>query len=281
MGGLKKIGLCCGTVLAGDFRTLAESAGKAGFGFISLWAGLFYDALEKGLNEQDMRLILDDNGLSISELDPLCSWLPPTVDENDIAAGFYAYDEADFFRMADALGARTLNVIQAGPEAVPNGQVIDSLTSLCERAQHHGLIVSVEFLPWSQIGNLGQALELVNATGQANCGVNIDTWHHFRSGGTIEQLAALNPASVAAIQLNDVAARPWDNILEETALGRLLPGEGCSNSAGVLKAFEQAGVEVPINIEVFSSELQQLSPEQVALEAAASMHRVMAQAKRL
>jgi sugar phosphate isomerase/epimerase len=198
-----------------------------------------------------------------------------------MAAGFYAYDEADFFRIADALGARTLNVIQMGSEMVPNGQVIDSLASLCERAKHHGLIVSVEFLPWSPIPNLGQALELVNATGQTNCGVNIDTWHHFRSGGTIEQLAALNPASIAAIQLNDVAARPWDNLLEETMLGRLLPGEGCSNTAAVLKAFEQAGVEVPINIEVFSSELQQLPPEQVALKAAESMRRVMSQAKRL
>ncbi len=274
----KNIGLCCGSLIQADFQGLAESAAKAGFSTISLWPSLFYRALESGLSKQNMRTILDDNGLTITELDPYCSWLPATVDAEDMAADFYAYDESDFFQIADTLGARTLNVIQASNDPLPYNQVVELLASLCERAQQHGLIVSVEFLPWSPIGNLEQALELVEATGKSNCGVNIDIWHHFRSGGTIEQLAELDPVLIAAVQFNDVAAEPWENLLEETALGRLLPGQGCSNSVAVLRALHEAGVRSPINVEVFSGEMMQLPAEKAAQKMANSMRSVLAAA---
>lgn len=271
------IGLCCGSLIQADFRGLVEAAAKAGFCSISLWPSLFYNALESGLTENDMISILDDNGLRVTELDPYCSWLPITVDPTDMAASFYAYEASDFFRIADALGGRTLNVIQLSDTPISDNERVELLASLCERAQQHNLIVSVEFLPWSPIANIQQALELVQATGKSNCGVNIDIWHHFRSGGTIEQLASLDPTLVAAIQFNDVAAEPWDNILEETSTGRLLPGEGCSNSVAVLKALYQAGVQCPINVEVFSEELMQLPAAEAAQKMADSMRSVLAQ----
>jgi sugar phosphate isomerase/epimerase len=272
---MQDVGLCCGSLAGADFRTLVEAAAAAGFGTISLWPSHFQDALAAGLSEGEMRRVLEDNGLVISELDPFCAWLPIEVAPDDIAAHFFAYDEFDFFRVADALGARSLNVIQAGGEALPRSQVVEALASLCERARAHGLVVSVEFLPWSPIANLGQALELVAATGQADCGVNIDTWHHFRSGGTVEALARLEPGRVAAVQLNDVAAEAWDDVLQETAQGRLLPGRGASDTRAVLQALWEAGIRVPLNVEVFSSELQQLSPRQAAFEIAESMHALL------
>jgi sugar phosphate isomerase/epimerase len=195
-----------------------------------------------------------------------------------MAARFYAYDEADFYRIADALGGRTLNVIQLSDERIPETQMVDLLGSLCERAEGHGLAVSVEFLPWSPIRNLDQTLELVKTIGKSSCGVNIDTWHHFRSGGTVEQLAAVDPTLVAAVQFNDVAAEPWESVLEETALGRLLPGEGSSDSVAVLKALYGAGVRVPINVEVFSRDLIQLPAEEAARRMADSMRAVLAKA---
>ncbi|MEE9415131.1 MAG: sugar phosphate isomerase/epimerase family protein [Acidimicrobiales bacterium] len=263
-------GLCCGSIASADFRTLAESAGDAGFGSITLWPSVFERALADGLTAADMRSILDANGLVVTELDPLCTWLPITLDPGDIAARFYSYDEAVFFRMADELGARNLNVIQATDDPIDPTAVVDALGALAERAEHHGLLVSVEFLPWSPIRDLATALALVGDVG-TNVGVNIDIWHHLRSGGTVEDLEALDATTIAAVQINDVAPEAWEDPLRETAVARRLPGEGSSNTAAILTALYGAGIRVPLNVEVFSRDLQRLDSPAAALRIADSI----------
>ena len=269
------IGLCCGSLIQADFRGLAETASAAGFGSISLWPTLFHGALDAGLNEQDMRRILEDNGLHVTELDPLSSWLPVAMDPNDMAAAFHAFTEDDFYRVADTLGGTTLNIIQQGEYQGSEEQRLDLIRGLCDRAASHALKVSVEFLPWSAIGSLAQAQELAAAVGHPNFGINIDTWHHFRSGGTVQQLAAVDPATIAAIQFNDVAAQPWDNLVEETAMGRLLPGTGASDSVAVYRALRSAGVDVTVNVEVFSAELMALPAQEAAQRLYDSMRSVI------
>ncbi len=278
MDALTPIGLCCGSLVQADFRQLSEAAGSAGFSSISLWPTLYRDALATGLSPLDMRLILEDNGLQISELDPLSSWLPVDLDPDELAAIFHSFIEDDFYRIADELGGRTLNIIQQGETTVAEEQRLDLIRGVCERASSHGLRVSVEFLPWTAIGNLRQALALVTAVAHPNLGVNIDTWHHFRSGGTIDQLAAVNPDQVAAIQFNDVAAEPWEDLLDETVRGRLPPGEGASNSVAVYRALRDAGVTAALNVEVFSAELMALPAPEAARRLAETMRNVIQQA---
>jgi sugar phosphate isomerase/epimerase len=273
-----QLGLCCGSLVQADFRGLAEAAASAGFRTISMWPTLFNAALESGLSEQDLRTILADNKLSITEIDPLCSWLPIDPANAGLAGPFAAYSADDFFHIADTLGATTLNVIQTTDDTLAKQEVIDHLSALCERACSHDLTVSVEFLPWSPISNLQSALDLVKATGQVNCGVNIDIWHHFRSGGNVEQLANLDSNLIAAMQFNDVAAQPLDNILEETATSRLLPGQGSSDSVSVLKALWQSGVRVPLSVEVFNAELMGLPAIEAAGRLGDSIRAVLAQA---
>ena len=258
------VGLCGGSVAGADFRTLAECAGAAGFRFITLWPSHFEQALASGLSTSDLRTILADNGVSVSELDPFCAWLPVGLDEGGLAASFYRYDETAFFRIADSIGARSLNVVQFTSEPIEQHRVVEALGSLCDRAADHGLVVSLEFMAWSPVNDLGAALEIVEATGRSNCGVNIDLWHHFRTGGTREELAALRSSDVTALQLSDVAREPWDDVLDETARGRCMPGDGAARAGEALDAFARVGVDVPINVEVFSDELRSLPPAAAA-----------------
>ena len=275
------VGLCCGSLVQADFRGLAEAASSADFQSISMWPTLFQGALEAGLSEQDMRAILDDNGLHITELDPLSSWLPVDLEPDDLAAAFHAYTEDDFYRIADALGGRTLNIIQQGATTASEAQRLDLIRGLCERAAGRGLLVSVEFLPWSAIGSLTQALDLVTSVDHPNFGVNIDTWHHFRSGGTVQQLAEVDALKIAAVQFNDIAAQPWENPVEETSMGRLPPGEGASDSVAVYRALREAGVDAPVNVEVFSAELMALPAPEAARRLASSMRAVIETASRV
>ena len=135
-------------------------------------------------------------------------------------------------------------------------------------------------MPWSPVGNLQTALDLVKATGQSNCGVNIDTWHHFRSGGTIEQLTNLDSTLIGAMQFNDLDAEPWDDIIAETSTGRLLPGQGSSDSAAVIKALWQSGVRVPLSAEIFNAELMGLPANEAAGKIGDAMRAVLAGATR-
>lgn len=274
----KAIGLCCGSLLQADFRTLAEAAARAGFSTISLWPTLFYGARDSGLSDQDMRNILADNGLQVTELDPLASWLTYEGPGDSIGGELLDFREDDFFRIADTLGARSLNIIQQGESAASWEEKVELIGRLNERAAGRDLLLSVEFLPWSAIGSLGQALSLVEAVGDRNFGVNIDTWHHFRSGGTITELLALDPGTVTALQFNDVAAEPWDNLLEETAMGRLLPGHGVSDSVAVYRALREAGVTAPLSVEVFAAELMALPAAEAARRLADSTRDVIARA---
>ena len=275
-----ELGLCCGSLVQTNLRGLVEAAAHAGFASITLWPTLFEAALGGGTTEQDLRRLLDDNGLSVTELDPLCSWLPIDPGNAGLAGPFAAYSEDVFFRMADLFGARTLNVIHSTAVPVEEAEVVDRLAALCERAQAHALTVSVEFLPWSPIGDLQAALDLVKATGRANCGVNIDVWHHFRSGGDLDQLADIESEFVVALQFNDVAGTPWEDPLEETAAGRLLPGTGGSDSPAVLGALWNAGVRAPLNVEVFNASLMSLPPMEAATRIHESMHDVIREAAR-
>ncbi|HTK16534.1 MAG TPA: hypothetical protein VL769_09090, partial [Acidimicrobiia bacterium] len=66
-------------------------------------------------SDADMRALLAHNGLAIAELDLVWSWLPGAseihipveLDTEELSA----YDEADLLRIAEAVGARSVNAI--------------------------------------------------------------------------------------------------------------------------------------------------------------------------
>ena len=80
---------------------------------------------------------------------------------------------------------------------------------------------------------------------------------------------------MTAVQLNDVSAEPWDDVLAETMRGRLLPGEGVSDTAAVLAALDTAGVRAPLNVEVFSEALNELETADVCARLADSVRALL------
>ncbi len=275
----KDIGLCSSSIMMkADFRGIAEAASKAGFSAISMLPTIFSQAQNNGLTDQDMRLILEDNNLRITEMDPLCAWLPTRLPESALEAFFYQFDEDYYYRMHDAIGGTCLNLIQPSPDFIEKEAVVEALIGVSERAAKRNLDVSIEYLGWCPINSLDTALDLVVTANQPNLGVNIDTWHHFRTGGTIEQIRNINPDHVKAMQFNDVEETPWDNIKDETSMARKMPGEGASNTVEVVKAFWDAGVRVPLNVEVFSGEVISMPADTAAQQMADAMRKVLAEA---
>lgn len=290
MLGPNDLSLCCGTVRQADFRQLVEAASANGYRAISLWPHIYLNARAQGLSDTDLRNILQDNDIIITELDPLCNWIPGctappergtmSVEFYEGVKAFFSYGEDLFFRIADALGDRHLNLVQLFPPAIDPKIVGEAFGGVCDRAAKHGLLVSLEFLPWSPIANITQGLEIVKIASRPNGGLMFDTWHHFRSGGTSAEIRQLPRGAIAAIQSNDAPRQPVvADILTETLSARLLPGEGDMDLVGNIQAWDSIGTTAPVGVEVFSSELDKLPPKEAARLAAEATRRVLARAR--
>jgi sugar phosphate isomerase/epimerase len=269
--------LCCGTIADAGFRGLVEAAAAGGFRALSIWPDHYEAARAGGLSDLDMHLMLEEHGLVLSELDPLLTWLPGA--EAVRKGRFAGYTEDFFFGIADALGARSLNVVHVLPSRVDTEATAEAFAGLCDRAAWHGLKVSLEFLPWSGIPDAKTALEIVRLAGRPNGGLMLDTWHHFRGGHTNKELLLLPGGAVVAVQINDAGPVPGDDIVYESMHGRLLPGEGAIDVVDVIRRLDAIGSQAPIGVEVFSDQLNRLPPVEAACKAGEAARSVLSRAR--
>lgn len=276
--GREDLVLCNGTVMNAGFSELVAAARAGGFDAISLFAATYRQAREQEkLSDTDMRHMLADNGLCIAELDPLLNWVPGHA----FPAGGPALDadEDTFYRIADALGARSLNVVWALPQRLPDSQLIDAYAALCERAGAHDLLAHLEFLPWSQINDVVAACAIVRQAGRDNGGILLDSWHHFRAGTANAVLAQIPGRHYFGVQLNDAPAQPGADLVEETMHSRLLPGAGDIDLVDLIRQLDRSGSNAPIGVEVFSTPLWRLSAEEIGRQAGEKLRKIIAAAR--
>jgi sugar phosphate isomerase/epimerase len=264
--------LCAGSVLQVPFMERLPLAAASGFTGVSMLESDYTGARAKGYSDADLRAALAAHGLEIAELDALTRWLP--VAESFVSEEWATtFGESDFYAIADSVGARSINLVDLGKDTELSLDVAaEAFAGVCDRAGEHGLLVHIEFLPWSSIPTLERAWEIVREAGRANGGVLLDTWHFLRSGGTPESLPLLPAARVFALQISDAPAQAEPDPLEETMKRRLLPGQGAARVREVVDILVEGGCTAPVGVEVFST-------EQMALPADHAISRV-AQASR-
>jgi sugar phosphate isomerase/epimerase len=179
---------------------------------------------------------LADRGVSIALGEGFV--LRPGLDIRDQAA--------DFAVMAE-LGVKCANVIGIDPDPA---RARDQYGAFAELAGAAGMAASVEFMPGMPIGNLAAAMAMVKAVGQSHFRVLIDCMHLVRSGGGAADLAALDPAHIAHIQLCD--APLWGDTSQypqEAKHERLPPGDGELPLADILNALPRdivVSLEIPM-----------------------------------
>jgi sugar phosphate isomerase/epimerase len=272
--------LCSGTLRAGlSFRERVAAAGAGGFTGISLWGRDYQVARDEGLGDGDIRLLLDDHGLSVGELDPAWWWLPgaseihipPEHDHEQI----FRYTEPELFAVADAVGARSLNAVDVFGGTWNLDEASAAFAGLCDRAADHGLLVHLEFLPWSRIPDLATAWQVVDAADRPNGGLMLDAWHYFRSAPDGELLRSIPGTSILWVQLSDAPATPEADPLHATLHERLLPGDGEFPLQTLLADLQATGCAAPLGIEVFSDVLHAQHPKEVGRRAGEALRRLL------
>jgi sugar phosphate isomerase/epimerase len=283
MLGRDDIVLCAGTLLPTGLPARAEAAAAAGYTGMSLWMADVHRARAEGLSDADIRALFDDHGLEIAELDCLTTWLPGSAPPAD--APFEIDDamralDTEFFAVADSIGGRSVNIAEIWGSTVPQDAAVEAFAGLCDRAAEHGLLVHLEFLPWSAFPNLNAAWDVVRLADRPNGGLIVDSWHCARSDTSLEDLAAVPGDRVLAVQLSDALAEASPDVTDETMHARLLPGEGVAQVVDVSRTLDAIGCGAPVGVEVFSDELQAMDPADAARASYDATVRVLASAGR-
>jgi sugar phosphate isomerase/epimerase len=122
------------------------------------------------------------------------------------------------------LGAAELLCIGRDPD---QGRLVERLQELAGRCQPYGIRVNLEFFPASEVPTLPVAAAIVERTGRTGVGVVVDTLHLHRSGGSAEDLRALDPGLIHFVHLCDGRMPPPSSVeLGDDSRDRRYPGEG-------------------------------------------------------
>ena len=267
--------LHAGTLRKASVAEKCAAAVAGGFRALTLYPEDVARARAEGLGLGDVRRLIVDHGLVVADLDPLLRWLP----DEPVPPGFTAATEPEFYAIAEALGARSLNVAQGFGRRVDLDRAAEALAGVCDRAWEYGLLVTLEYLPWSGIPDVATALAIALRSGRPNATLMFDTWHTFRGPTDEAQLRALPGARVGSVQLNDAPAEPAGDLVAETLSARLLPGEGAIPLLRWLRILDAIGSAAPIGVEVFSKALEALPPIEVGRRCGTAARAVLAAAR--
>ena len=276
--------LCAGTVGSTPFFDRLAPAKRAGFAAVSMLAA-DYDALtEAGFDATEIRRRVADQDLAIAEFDPIGHWLPgqapPPHMEKWIGDLVMRCTADRLCPIAEAVGARSITVVEMFGTPVDSGAAAEAFASLCDRAREHGLLVHLEFLPFGGIPDLASAWDIVRQADRPNGGLLVDSWHLFRSGSTLADLHRIPGDRIFAVQINDAPAAAEADLYEEALHRRLIPGEGSFDLVGLLDALDAIGSRAPIGVEAFSDRLAAEPVDVVARKCAEAARTLMARTAR-
>jgi sugar phosphate isomerase/epimerase len=262
-----------------SFEARVAAAAAAGFAGMGLITDAYEADRASGLTDADMRAILDDRGIVLAELDFLFDW-SADPDETTRVENARAL-EATAWAMADAFGARVVNAGELiGAEAMPPLEVVaERYATLCDRAAEHGLLVALEFLPWSGIPDAATAGAIARGAERPNAGVNADVWHHTRGSNDDAALRAIADR-VFMVQVDDADPEPVGELIDDTWLNRRYPGEGSFDVEGFVRLLDEAGATAPISVEICSAEHFTLPVDEAARLAYDSTKKVVDAARR-
>ena len=257
-----------------DFDARVHAAAAAGFAGIGLYVHAYGKMRDEGRPAADIASVVADHGLVLAEVETVKGWWAtdgPMADECRLA-------EELAYELADAAGVRYLQAI--GSFECPLDQAVAGFAGLCDRAADHGLLVGIEWLPYTNIATADDARRIVEAADRANGGFCADIWHHVRGADNVDMLRRLPADRVFAVQMNDGPPRPLlDDYKDDCLASRVPPGAGSFDCVGFAQTMVDMGVTAPISLEVCSAELWEMPVDEAARLAAEGMRAVLAEVR--
>jgi sugar phosphate isomerase/epimerase len=184
----------------------------------------------------ELRAILDGEGLVVSELEFILLDADTPVEEY-----------RPFLEMGAALGGRYIATGSTEPDLA---RAAEKLHALSQMARDFGIKVVIEFVRYSAVQTLQDAVALIRASGADNAGILLDTFHFYHAGNQPEDILAYPASLFPYIQLADTRGpRPQhvEEIIRQAREDRLNPGQGQIDLTGIVRNLTPG---LPISLEV-------------------------------
>lgn len=97
-------------------------------------------------------------------------------------------------------------------------------------------------MPFSMVGSVPAAADLMRKVDRTECGLVVDYWHVFRAGTTLyERSASLEASQIFGVELNDAAGEIRGTLFEDTRDNRRPCGQGDQDVTGFIQALKSIG----------------------------------------
>lgn len=230
--------LCAVDATAVELIHAASAAGFDGVGalrVVKTLAGTGHSLSDDPTAVRDARRALDVTGMSV-------------LDVEVFRLGPEGADRAEpLLEVAAELGAAHLLTMVVDDDPVRRAESVHALAAL---ASAYEVVPVIEFMVFSSVRTLSDALHLTRHVPGDRLGVLVDALHLFRSGGRPGDLGGVDPARLPYIQINDSAdpgiAESPAAALEEAVHRRLAPGDGIFPLDDLLARFAPG---VPVSVE--------------------------------
>ncbi|WP_442544103.1 sugar phosphate isomerase/epimerase family protein [Arthrobacter sp. KN11-1C] len=245
----------------GERLEAIASTGWAGF-------GLAYDdlvAARDTIGFSGLRKLIDQAGFRHVEVELLSNWWDESR-SHEWKPQFELLLDA-----AETLDARFIKVGTAFGEPLDDLDfLVGPLRRLSKEASGRGTRIALEPMPFSMVGSMPAAAELMRSVDRPECGLVVDYWHVFRAGTSLDELSrSLTPEQIFGVELNDADAEIKGTLFEDTRDNRRLCGEGDQDVTGFITTLQAIGFNGPWGVEILSEQHRSL-PVREALESARS-----------
>jgi len=262
------------------FRTLVSAAAKAGYDSMTIWPNIWRHAQRKeGLSLTDMRKILDDHGIVLTDVDAYRDWVPPpAVDSAAFGPVRSGLSREECFETCAALGGTTIIAVHLTDAPLDFTRDVPAFAKLCEDAARYGLRIALEFVNFSNIPDVATATRLVQEAGRENGGLCVDIGHHVRSTNDNAALGRVPPDQIYTIQISDGPAVSPYTLVEEAMYHRQFPGEGVFDVTGFLRRLAGMGAHASVGAELYHRAFETRDPNEVLQALADATRQSLAKA---
>ena len=139
------------------------------------------------------------------------------------------------------------------------------LEAACD-AMHEGPRLAIEYMPFTPLARVRDAVALVTQVGRERAGVLIDVWHHERGPDGWANLATVPADAIAYVEFDDGLPLGPD-LTEDTMQRRAMPGQGEFNLHQFVDAIDAIGFDGMVSVEVLNAEWRTKSMDAFAAEA--------------
>ncbi len=232
-----------------------RAAAKAGY----VGIGLSIDDLKSCITKYGYKTtstIISEAGLQYLEFEVLTDWFA--------SGNRRKKSDEDRKLLIEAAGTLGAFNIKVSPEVTnqswPIEQVTEEFGKMALEFQKVGAQVALEVFPEGNVTNLASGLKIVEGAAVSTGGLLLDIWHMTRGDIPYEQIAHTSADYIKHIELND-AGPAEGSIMDDTLLGRKLPGEGIFDIPKFLRSVAATGYDGLYGVEILSSTHRQLDPQ--------------------